>query len=312
MTDRRSDAVEWIRAFARILMFIGLMLALGGAGMMVAGRWAAQPGASGALWGSAVTAAAALLTGVVMMRWVEGRSPLALGLAVGRGTAAEVGRGIVIGVASLAVAAALMLVLGDLRYMPRPGGTAQWVATVGSDLGTFAVAAFAEEALYRGYPFQVLARTAGPVAATVIASAAFAAGHAGNPNVDAFALLNIFLAGVLLSAAYLRTRSLWFATAVHLGWNWCMASLFDLPVSGLTMFDTPGYDALVSGARWVSGGAFGPEGGVVGTVALVLALVAVLRMRSVRPTGRTIATRPLVDDLPAVAATAPEPCGRTG
>jgi hypothetical protein len=142
------------------------------------------------------------------------------------------------------------------------------------------------------------------VAATVIASAAFAAGHAGNPNVDAFGLVNIFLAGVLLSAAYLRTRSLWFATAVHLGWNWCMASLFDLPVSGLTMFDTPGYEAHIGGARWVSGGAFGPEGGVVGTAAFALALLAVLRLRSVRPTPRMLATRPLVDDLPAMAATA--------
>jgi hypothetical protein len=83
-----------------------------------------------------------------------------------------------------------------------------------------------------------------------------------------------------------------------------MASLFDLPVSGLTMFDTPGYEAHIGGARWVSGGAFGPEGGVVGTAAFALALLAVLRLRSVRPTPRMLATRPLVDDLPAMAATA--------
>jgi membrane protease YdiL (CAAX protease family) len=285
-------------------MFIGLMFGLAWAGLMVVGPRAAQPTAAGAFWGSAITAGAAVLAGSAMMRFVEGRTPLALGLAVSRETTSEVGLGIVIGVVSLAFAALLMLLLGDLSYVGQAGDTRAWVATVGLDLGTFAVAAFAEEALYRGYPFQVLARSAGPVAATVIASAAFAAGHAGNPNVDAFGLVNIFLAGVLLSAAYLRTRSLWFATAVHLGWNWCMASLFDLPVSGLTMFDTPGYEAHIGGARWVSGGAFGPEGGVVGTAAFALALLAVLRLRSVRPTPRMLATRPLVDDLPAMAATA--------
>jgi uncharacterized protein len=39
-------------------------------------------------------------------------------------------------------------------------------------------------------------------------------------------LANIFLAGVMLAVAYLRTRSLWFATGVHLGWNWTMATLW--------------------------------------------------------------------------------------
>jgi biotin transport system substrate-specific component len=38
------------------------------------------------------------------------------------------------------------------------------------------------------------------------------------------------------AAAYLRTLSLWFATALHIGWNWATASLFDLPVSGITDF----------------------------------------------------------------------------
>jgi uncharacterized protein len=75
--------------------------------------------------------------------------------------------------------------------------------------------------------------------------------------------------------AYLRTLSLWFATAVHLGWNWAMATLFDLPVSGITAFDTPLYEPVVGGPAWWSGGLFGPEGGVVGTIGLrVVALLA--------------------------------------
>src|SRR5690606_38171554 len=114
-----------------------------------------------------------------------------------------------------------------------------------------------------------------------------------NPSVGVFALVNIFLAGILLGIAYLRTLSLWFATALHMGWNWTMASLFDLPVSGLTTFDTPLYQPAVDGAAWWSGVLFGPEGGLVGTIGFGVALLLVLRWNAVRPTPAMIAARPL-------------------
>jgi uncharacterized protein len=96
--------------------------------------------------------------------------------------------------------------------------------------------------------------------------------------------------------AYLRTLSLWFATAVHLGWNWAMATLFDLPVSGIRAFDTPLYEPVVGGPVWWSGGAFGPEGGLVGTLGFGCALVAVLRLRPVRRDPRIAAAGALVLD----------------
>src|SRR5690606_19908912 len=156
-------------------------------------------------------------------------------------------------------------------------------------------AAAAEEALFRGYPFQVLVEALGPAVATVALSAAFAVAHAGNPGANAFALVNIFLAGVLLSVAYLRTRSLWFATAVHLGWNWTMGSLLDLPVSGLEMLDTPLYEPAAGGPEWVTGGGFGPEAGLAGTVGFALALLGVVRLVKLREAPEMQALGPLVD-----------------
>jgi uncharacterized protein len=115
--------------------------------------------------------------------------------------------------------------------------------------------------------------------------------HGANPEVTWVGLANIFLAGVLLAMAYLRTRSLWFASALHLGWNWSMAALFALPVSGLDLFLPPGYRAQVGGPDWWSGGAFGPEGGLVATIALASALAVVLRAPALDPDAR--APRPL-------------------
>ena len=103
------------------------------------------------------------------------------------------------------------------------------------------------------------------------------------------------IAGIMLAVAYLKTRSLWFATAVHLGWNWTMQSLLGFPVSGLNEFDTPLYDVRELGPDAVTGGAFGPEAGVAATLAIAAGTLWMWRTRRLRESARMVALRPLVD-----------------
>jgi hypothetical protein len=72
----------------------------------------------------------------------------------------------------------------------------------------------------------------------------------------------------MLSLAVLWTGSLWFASAVHLGWNWATAAVLDLPVSGLDSSTRPSTTAQPVGPAWLTGGEFGPEGGLAGTLAV--------------------------------------------
>jgi membrane protease YdiL (CAAX protease family) len=141
-----------------------------------------------------------------------------------------------------------------------------------------AVPAAAEEAVFRGYPFRALLEGTGPAVAIGVTSVLFALVHGSNPNVAPIGLVNIALAGAMLGVAAWRTGSLWLATGLHLGWNWAIAGLLDLPVSGLDAFDPPLYDAVADGPEWVTGGAFGPEGGIAATLAVGLALVTTWRI----------------------------------
>jgi membrane protease YdiL (CAAX protease family) len=222
-----------------------------------------------------VTLTAAVLAGVLLLRWLDHRPARDLGFALNKAAPVHFAIGLAIGVGALLLVAGLMMLAGWLSFVPDDGTTGAWGVTLLSDLGLMGVAAAAEEAMFRGYPFQVLARAAGAPLAVIVSSAAFAWAHNSNPNVDVIGLLNILLAGVLLAVAYLLTRSLWFATAIHLGWNWSMASLVDLPVSGLELFDTPLYEPVLRGPAWATGGAFGPEGGLTGTIAFGAAIAAV-------------------------------------
>jgi membrane protease YdiL (CAAX protease family) len=296
MPARGRGGTGALDALGRVLVFAGLFAVLFVSGQLALGGLLAELAGPASVLGSAIVLGAAVGVGALLMRVRERRPAGALGFAWTSRTPREVIVGTTLGLVAIAVAVAPLLAVGAVRYIAADGGAGDWVVVVGRDFSLFAVAAAAEEALFRGYAFQVLVRGVGSVTATVAASGAFALAHYGNPNVGRVGLLNIFLAGVVLSAAYLRTRSLWFATAVHVGWNWGMATLLDLPVSGLDLFDTPLYDARVEGPDWLTGGAFGPEGGLAATAAFALALAAVLRMPGLEPAPEQRALGPLVDD----------------
>lgn len=220
--------------------------------------------------------AAAVIAGLLLLQFVERRPLSDLGFHLDRKVAGRVVLGILLGAAGLLIAVLMMLALGALRFTSDGGGVREWLAGMLAMLFLLAGPAATEEALFRGYPFQKLVEGIGAPVATVIASAGFAVAHARNPSVNAVALANIFAAGIMLSVAFLLTRSLWFATAVHLGWNWCTAALLDLPVSGLELFDAPLYEPVDSGPAWLTGGAFGPEAGAAGFVGLMAAMAGVI------------------------------------
>jgi uncharacterized protein len=147
----------------------------------------------------------------------------------------------------------------------------------------FILAALAEEALFRGYPLQTTARARLAWLGVFLTSVPFAVVHLRNPNVAAgFTFVNTALAGVWLAVAYLRTRSLWFPLGVHWAWNWALGSVFGLPVSGITdLAPHPLMRGSDLGPAWLTGGSYGIEGGIAGTIALVVSTIFIWRTRLV-------------------------------
>jgi membrane protease YdiL (CAAX protease family) len=80
------------------------------------------------------------------------------------------------------------------------------------------------------------------------------------------------LAGFFLGSIFLATRSLYAATAAHFIWNWFMAAGLHTPVSGLPV-STPGYRVTDAGPDWLTGGSWGPEGGLAAAVGMFSILI---------------------------------------
>lgn len=214
---------------------------------------------------------------------VEERLLLAMGLGRFPGWLRQALLGIVIGGSLVTLAVAWILVAGKLAVVTfKFNHHTLGLALV--ELLILAAAAMGEELMFRGYPFQRLVEAAGPVIALLVMSLLFAFAHKGNPHASKVAMVNTFAIGALLCAAYLRTGSLWMPWGIHFAWNTALGLVFGLPVSGLTEFAVI-LRMRATGPSWVTGGAYGIEGSMVGTMVIVLGFAPVLWLTR-RPRGR--------------------------
>jgi membrane protease YdiL (CAAX protease family) len=150
---------------------------------------------------------------------------------------------------------------------------------IAASLILFILAAAFEELQFRGYPLQTLLRSLPTLVPVVLFATLFGLAHLANPNHTKLATINTALAGIWLGVAYLKTRSLWFPTALHFSWNWTMGAIYGLPVSGLRL---PSQSLLVasdSGPEWLTGGSYGPEGGLAASIVLIIATLFIWQTR---------------------------------
>jgi membrane protease YdiL (CAAX protease family) len=231
----------------------------------------------------------ALLVPATFLGWAFGKlfedlPPRALGWGFTRGWVKDFFAGSLIGAASLLLAVALPVMTGSLRFtLDMPSLFASVGKTVLATIPFFIVGAAAEEAAFRGYPLQTMARSHLAWASIIITAVIFSSIHLNNPNVvPGFTFINTAIAGVWLAIAYLKTRTLWFPLGIHWAWNWTMAAVLGLPVSGITsLTPDPLLRATDAGPAWLTGGTYGIEGGAACTIALIISTIFIWQTRLV-------------------------------
>lgn len=204
-----------------------------------------------------------------LRRWELRWAPARIGL---RGGAI----GLTIGAAAAGLALLGSVLVAQSHWTPDDGGLKDYVIQVAKTFVVLAPAALSEEIMFRGLPLVLMASALGRGTALVlVAGVVFALFHSLNPGVTPLGLGNIALAGIFLGVAFYAPGGLWTAFGAHLGWNATLAAL-DAPVSGLP-FDIPLLDYCAGSPVWLTGGRFGPEGGLIATAAITAALLVTLR-----------------------------------
>lgn len=199
----------------------------------------------------------------------------AMGLAPRPGWIEEIAVGAAVGWGLVVVVVGIIALGGGLR-VGFDRSAVSWGA-FSINLIVLLLASLVEEVGFRGYAFQRLIELTGPVTAVLIMSLAFGLKHAANPGATPQSVAETVLAGILFSVAYLRTRALWLGWGLHFAWNFALAVVFGLPMSGLWQFSTV-VQSRARGPLWLTGGGYGPEASLTAAIVLFAGIWVLVRV----------------------------------
>src|SRR5258705_2473456 len=259
-----------LRPLGQIIAFYVIaFLALGildVAGSLIFG--AARIGATEILF-QWISLASVVVATWIMLRRVDKLPWSTVGLDRAAASPRLIAKGLAFGALTIGVTCLVLLGTGMMRIDQTVPGS--WWGEAWRSTLVFLPAAFFEELFIRGYVFATLRRAGGWKMALIVTSVVFGLLHAWNPNPDAESILAVIVAGFFLGAIFLSTRSLYAAGAAHFAWNWVMSGALHIAVSGVPSRD-PDYRVVETGPDWVTGGPWGPEGGIAAVVAMFLVL----------------------------------------
>jgi hypothetical protein len=272
-----ASAPRWQRwaaysPLARIVIFIALMIGFSVAVGALAGAFGwhgklASP-LQRALMQLVMRALPALLAYLVLVRWVERRTPTELSprSLIPHGIV-----GIVAGALLFSAVVSVLWLLGSYHVV----GSNPHANWLGALLVVGLGAGIGEEIMFRGVLFRITEEGLGTGWALLISAVFFGAVHIANPGATLWSSAAIAIeAGLLFGLLYHVTRSLPLCMGLHAAWNVMQGTVYGIPVSG-----TPADGWLVStrsGPDWLSGGVFGAEASVIALALCSLCTLALL------------------------------------
>ncbi|MCE7986259.1 MAG: CPBP family intramembrane metalloprotease [Caldilinea sp. CFX5] len=221
----------------------------------------------------------------LLVRYFDHRSLADLGLAVDRHWIEDFCFGLLLGAGLVTLIFIAEWSLGWLTvagYLQTTLPDTPLSVAIWQPIFLFIAIAINEELLARGYQLRNLAegfnypllRAKGAIVlAWVISSLFFGFLHIFNPNSTWLSTLALMLVGLFLGLGYVLTGRLGLPIGLHITWNFFLGSVYGFRVSGNNLSSITLIAIQQTGPQLWTGGAFGPEAGLFGLVAILLGLL---------------------------------------
>lgn len=141
------------------------------------------------------------------------------------------------------------------------------------ELISISFTAFSEEYIFRGFIMTALKSTRNKWIVFCTSPFIFSLIHLLNPGVTLLSFVNTLLGGLLFSYMFVKAGTLWFPVGFHIAWNFMQGDILGMNVSGNVQASVV---SSQMGKKWLlTGGNYGPEGGILVTIVLLLGFVFV-------------------------------------
>ncbi|WP_430610380.1 CPBP family intramembrane glutamic endopeptidase [Enterococcus sp. DIV0876] len=153
--------------------------------------------------------------------------------------------------------------------------TLSWTYIISAFVGYF-FQGIMEELVCRGFIMNTIAAKANVPIAVLGNSLIFTLLHGLNDSISILAIVNLFLASLVLSLIFYLTDNLFFVGGMHAIWNFMLGPVFGVPVSGNSFYSSLFQTTLLPDRQGFNGGNFGFEGGLGLTIVAVLLLIGLI------------------------------------
>jgi len=179
-------------------------------------------------------------------------------------------KGLAFGTISMILVFIILLTSGNIS-LQIPLSNPNFNISLLTGLVLFIFVGINEEMFSRGYCMTVLKQTGNKWVVIIVSSIIFSIMHSLNPSMSIISYLNLFLIAVLFAYMFLKSNNLWLPIGYHITWNYFQGNIFGFNVSGQSTESL--YKLNTPVKNIITGGAFGPEGGLVVTFIIIVGFI---------------------------------------
>ena len=204
------------------------------------------------------------------VRFIEKRPIRTMGFSKGNGLS-EFAKGVLVGAIMITTVLVVFFITGDAKFeriqFSLPFLVSWMLVLIGYILQTAA-----EEIYIRGWLVPIISYHKNAYLAILIASTMFSYFHLDNNGASWLSTLHLFIFGLFTAVYAMKRGNIWGPCGFHFAWNFIMGNVYSFHVSGYDSESSLMY-FTTSNRTFITGGQFGPEGGIPGLVVFILALL---------------------------------------
>ncbi|MDD7796017.1 CPBP family intramembrane glutamic endopeptidase [Clostridium sp. 'White wine YQ'] len=211
---------------------------------------------------------------IILVLFIEKRKIQEIGFKINKGFFNRYLFGILIGLLMMSVITVIIVMSGNAQIY-KGKLSSKLIPSFIILIFAWLIQGASEEVMMRGYMMPVIGKKYNVLIAIIITSCYFAFLHLANNGIDRLSIINLILFGIFAAFYTIYTEDIWGICAIHSAWNMAQGNLYGFLVSGNPIMVGSIFNTLSNTKNIINGAAFGPEGGLVVTIVLIISILIV-------------------------------------